>query len=112
MLPSFARHTVVVKEPVMVLDHGTETADWTQEPVSATPVEGCSIQPVDGSEDPIHRNGVLVTHRGWLPPGTSVSRHARIEHQGVDHDVVDKPLRHEYGLSVDHVEVLLHHWEG
>lgn len=112
MLPSFAKHTVIVKEPALVDDHGSKTADWTQPPISAESVEGCSIQPTGGNEELIHRDGVLVTHRGFLPAGTPISRHARIAHQGVDHDVVGEPMRHEYGLRTDHVEVLLHRWEA
>lgn len=112
MLPTWARQTATLLTPVLVDDHGTLVADWSQPPAE-TPVPGCSFQPSTGSLDDVNREGVRTAASLHMPPTAAVTAHQRVRVAGVTYRIVGEPERWTSATgALDHVLLRLEHWEG
>lgn len=110
MLPSWARQSVTITEPVWVDERGAKVATY---PASGVVVEGCDVQPGNATQDLNLRDNIIVRKTVYLPPGTPITRHARITHDGVNYAIEGEPMvwSSPFG-TVSHVAVLLVDWEG
>lgn len=110
MLPSFADDRIVITEPVWVEDRGSKHPTY---PGPGVTVDGCSVQPGVASEDLQLRDNVIVRYTAFIPPGTPVTRHARVTFEGDDYAIEGVPLRHKSPTgAVSHILAALIDWEG
>lgn len=70
MLVSFANDTVVIVRAARVVDDFRDAAlDWSEDAVTLTTIEGCSVQPVDSAEVIASGREALIGQRWvFLPP--------------------------------------------
>ena len=110
MLPSFARDTVTITEPVWVSERGKQTKTY---PGPGVEVHGCDVQQGASDSDRAGRDNLQVAYTALLPPGTPVTRHARVTYEGEHFRVEGRPNRVKSPTgAVSHVSVLLMDWEG
>lgn len=112
--PSFANATIGVVTAGVKSVHGNETDDW-KNPASSVPIDGCSVQPVQGSESNDHRDATLAQWQVFiydLVKGQQVTARDHIAFGGIEFQIVGDPLVHVYGLSSDHIQILMNRWEG
>lgn len=112
-LPSFARQTITVVRPGVLIERGQEVPDWSTDAVTRALVTGCSVQPGNGSRDLDHRDGVMAAYTVFSPPGTPVEGTCRIELPGKSGQftIMGEPMDQSYGLRVDHVMFALQRWK-
>lgn len=108
---SFARDTVSVLRPALVLVHGSYVSDW--ESVTRVMVRRCLVQPADTREVTENRDLTVGTRRVLMPPGTDVKPYDRLElpsETGAWEIVGEpRPWRSPTG-GLSHVEVLVNRW--
>lgn len=110
MLPSFCRDEVTVTTPATAESRGATVADWSE--AVQTTVMG-SLQPTQMTGEHGIRVSVDEAATLYCPPGTQISRLARVSFHGRDYAVDGEPFewRSPSGL-VTHVEVRLRRWAG
>lgn len=111
-LPSFARKTITVVHPGVLIERGKEVPDWSTDAVTRTPVTGCSVQPGNGGRDLDHRDGVMAAYTVFAPPGTDIEGTCRVELPGKSGQFIllGEPMDQDHGLRVDHVMFALQRW--
>ena len=114
VLPKIARDVMTILRPVMVLDHGSSVADWTQPPAETVTVPGCSVQPAAGGEDRAHRDAMRAVVSVFAPPGTQVGPLDRVMVDSYDAplQITGEPLVWDTKLHNDHVLIQLADWRG
>lgn len=82
-----ATDTITVLRATTAEDRfGNETPSWgAAEP--GTPIEGCSVQPLDGPEQTVGRDTVVSRWRVWAPPEADVMASDRVRFNGTVYDV-------------------------
>ena len=112
MLPSFARQSVTLLTPDLITERGETVEDWSNP--SETVVPGCSVQPGNGGRDFDHADGVTADYTVYLPPTAVVPRRARVRLPTTDGDFIllGEPQPWVFGLSTDHVRILLKRRDG
>ena len=110
MLPSWASERIVVTEPVWVDERGSKVATY---PGPGAFVEGCDVQPGASANDQALRDNITIRKTVFLPPGTPITRHARVSHGGADYAIEGEPQvwQSPFG-TVSHVMLLLIDWSG
>lgn len=114
MLPSWWTEQVTFLAAPLVTDEygtpGTER-DWAN--AVPTVVEGCSVQPVQGSEYDQGREALTVRWRVYAPAGTVVTGDMRATYRGDTYDVDgDGQAWPSATGALDHVQVLLERSRG
>lgn len=112
-LPRFAKQSVVVLTPGVLVERGEPVDDWSPDAVTRTVVSGCSVQPGNGSRDLDHRDGVMAAYTVFAPLGTVINGRHRVELPGIASGqfiLLGEPLVHAYGFSVDNVQIALQRW--
>lgn len=108
---SWAEDTILVEEPVWVSERGKQVATYPGTDV--TEVGGCSVQPGTSSSDRDGRDNVIYGLLVIAPPGTRVSRHAKVTACGQDWKIEGVPAQWPSPTgALAHVELQLIDWEG
>lgn len=100
MIP-LATQTVTVRRAGTASDHGNTIADWSA--ATEHTINGCSVQPAGGVEDPINRDSVTTLWHVYAPAGADVQDTDRIVVYGELYEV-DGPVRRWATGLLDHVE--------
>lgn len=110
MLPSFASRQVTIERAPYIDSRGTQVRDWSQ--ASSRTVNGCLVQPVDGSTawtDPTQ--AVTVRARLWCPPGTDIQPDDRVIADGIIYAIEGAPMAWQSPTgAIDHIEAALVDW--
>lgn len=112
--PSFAKQTIRVITPGTKTVHGNSTDDW-KNPAGNVPIEGCSVQPTTGSESTDHRDASLAQWQVFIydiDKGLAITPRDHIKYGALEFQIEGTPLAHVYGLSSDHIQILMNRWEG
>lgn len=110
MLPSFATDTITLTEPTWIVERGKKVATY---PGAGVAVTGCSVQPGPATADLQARDNVTIYYTAFIPAGTAVSRHARVEYEGDHYRIDGVPLRWKSPTgAVSHIVLPLIDWEG
>lgn len=112
-LPSLANQSITVLRAPTMTDHGAQVPDWTQQP-QEIPVSGCSVQPIRGAEDELHRTGERADISVWAPVNTDVTAadHVQIDGYTRPFRVVGEPERWRGIGFLEHTVIRLSVWEG
>lgn len=107
MLPRFAKQTIVLLEPVLIVERGETVEDWAA-PLR-TPVPGCSVQPGDGDADHVHADGETADYTVYVPPGAALPEKFRVELPTAagQFTVQGEPAPWIFGLRSDHIQIRL-----
>ena len=109
-LQSLLVHDVTVVTPGSTTDrYGNTVADWATS--TSTTVKGWITQS-SGTENEDGRDAQIGEWRLFLPAGTVVDGHARVEWGGITFEVVGPPERAWTPRGEHHVEVQLRVVEG
>lgn len=104
--------SVTVIEPSWVDDRGTMRADYDN-PVSSTPVSGCSVQPGASSEDLQNRTQNTIRWTAFIRKITPVSDHAAIEYGGTRYSLSGSAAHWKSPTgAVSNTTLSLVDWEG
>jgi hypothetical protein len=109
-----ANQSIQIARPVTMSVHGSEVADWSQEPAEIVTVLGCSVQPIAGDEDRAHRDQLGARIRLFTPAGVAIGALDRVwlvDHPGESFRAVSEAMTWSPGF-LDHVQFLLAAWEG
>jgi hypothetical protein len=96
-------HTItVLRAATKPSDYGTtQVLDWSN--VTATAVNGCSVQPTSAPEFTQDRDAVLVRWVAWVPPDADVRASDRVMFNGATYDVDGEPMRWDFGALAHQV---------
>ena len=112
--PAIANQTIQVARPITKTVHGSEVADWSQEPEEIVTVNGCSVQPMAGDEDRAHRDQLGARIRLFTPSGVVIGALDRVwlpDHPGESFRAVSEAMVWNPGFLA-HTQFLLAAWEG
>lgn len=108
------RDSITILRPQTVRDHGATVPDWTQPPAETVTVDGCSVQPAQGSDDRAHRDALQAVITLWAPPGTYIGALDRVLVDSYDAplQITGEPLVWDTKLHNDHMTIQLAEWRG
>lgn len=87
MLPWIAADTIEVLAGARVPDYdGSEWTDWSDPTVVAT-IDGCSVQPLPGTEYLLDREAVTSRWQVWTPIHPALTADRRIRYRGRDLEI-------------------------
>jgi hypothetical protein len=92
--------------------HGNDVTSWASP--GSLEIDGCSVQPVQGSEDLLTRDSVTSRWQWFGPLGSDVKSSDRIRHRGIDYEV-DGSVQEwidPTGSGLDHMVCYLKRIEG
>lgn len=106
-LPSFAKQTIQVLEPLLIEERGEVVEDWSQ-PVKS-PVEDCSVQPGNGDADHERANALIADYTVYLPPETVLPEAFRVELPTTSGQFVlrGEPQPWIFGMRADNIRIRL-----
>lgn len=101
----------IVRAPLITDAHNNQIPDWAN--ATRTPVTGCYVEAGTTQEDLVNRDEVRVAWTVFAPAGVDVVATDRVEHAGVDYEVVGAPAPMEsFTGRLDHTVIALQKWEG
>lgn len=113
MLPSFAKQTIKVIRPSTKTVRGSVVPDWSEDKVTKTTVNGCSVQPASTSLSLDGR--VLGLSDGWtayVPEGTDVKAGDHIEFDGQTYEINGEPRIWTGAFTRSNIQLNLIRWGG
>lgn len=113
MLPSFAKQTIVIVRPGTTVSRGSTIPDWSQDKVTKTTVNGCSVQPSTTSLSQDGRVlGISDSWTAYLPEGTNVEAGDHIEFDGKTYEINGEPRVWTGAFTKSNIQLNLVRWEG